>query len=51
MLSQGTDFYTLSKLMGHRDLKSTMTYAHIIDITRQRAVAKIPKILTTLDDK
>lgn len=51
MLSQGTDFYTLSKLMGHRDLKSTMTYAHIIDVTRQRAVAKIPKILTTLDDK
>lgn len=45
MLTLGTDFYTLSKLMGHRDLKSTMTYAHIIDQTRQRAVSNIPQVL------
>ena len=45
MLSLGTDFYTLSKLMGHTDIKSTMTYAHIIDMTRQRAVSKIPQVL------
>lgn len=45
MLSLGTDFYTLSKLMGHTDIKSTMTYAHIIDMTRQRAVSMIPQVL------
>lgn len=45
MLTLGTDFYTLSRLMGHTDIKSTMTYAHVMDMTKQRAVSNIPQVL------
>ena len=44
MLDLGTDIYTLSKLLGHRDLSSTQVYAKILDKNKQAAVAKIPKI-------
>jgi integrase len=40
-LSLGTDIYTVSKLLGHRNIKTTEIYAHIIDETKRRAVNKI----------
>ncbi|WP_207430567.1 tyrosine-type recombinase/integrase [Sabulibacter ruber] len=36
-LSLGTDIYTVSKLLGHRELKTTMAYAKVIDKTKREA--------------
>lgn len=40
-LSLGTDIYTVSKLLGHRNVKTTQIYARIIDETKRQAVNKI----------
>ena len=43
-LSLGTDIYTLSKLLGHKHLKTTQIYAKVMDLTKRDAVNKIPSI-------
>ncbi len=43
-LTMGTDIYTVSKLLGHSELKTTQIYADIIDEQRQKAMYKIPDI-------
>lgn len=40
-LSKGTDIFTLSKMLGHRDLKTTQIYAKVIDQTKREAADKI----------
>ena len=40
-LSKGTDIYTVSKMLGHRELKTTQVYAKIIDQTKREATNKI----------
>jgi len=40
-LSMGTDIYTVSKMLGHRELKTTQVYAKIIDQTKRDATNKI----------
>ncbi|MEI2822967.1 MAG: site-specific integrase [Chitinophagaceae bacterium] len=40
-LSKGTDIYTVSKMLGHRELKTTQIYAKIIDQTKRDAADKI----------
>lgn len=40
-LSLGTDIYTVSKLLGHRELKTTQVYAKIIDQTKRTAANRI----------
>ena len=40
-LSMGTDIYTVSKMLGHRELKTTQIYAKIIDQTKREAANKI----------
>ena len=40
-LSNGTDIYTVSKMLGHRNLKTTQVYAHIIDKSKRDAANKI----------
>lgn len=40
-LSKGTDIYTVSKMLGHRELKTTQIYAKIIDQTKREAAEKI----------
>lgn len=44
MLDLGTDIYTVSKLLGHRELSTTQIYAKVLDKNKQAAVAKIPEI-------
>ena len=43
-LTMGTDIYTVSKLLGHSELKTTQIYADIIDAQRKEAMHKIPEI-------
>lgn len=45
MLSLGTDLYTVSKLLGHKDITTTQIYARIIDQAKRDAVDKIPDLL------
>ena len=39
--SQGTDIYTVSKMLGHKDLKTTQVYAKIVDEAKRTAADKI----------
>ena len=43
-LSLGTEIYTLSKLLGHAEIKTTQIYANIIDEKKREAVNRIPDI-------
>ena len=49
MLDLGTDIYTVSKLLGHRDLSATQIYAKVLDKNKQAAVSKIPDIFKDED--
>ncbi len=40
-LFNGTDIYTVSKMLGHRELKTTQIYAKIVDDTKRKAADKI----------
>jgi len=40
-LNSGTDIYTVSKLLGHRELKTTQIYAKVIDQKKREAADKI----------
>jgi len=44
LLTNGVDIYTVSKLLGHKEIKTTQVYARIIDQTKKEAVNKIPSI-------
>jgi integrase len=43
-LSLGTDIYTVSKMLGHRELKTTQIYAKIVDQSKRDAADKIKLI-------
>lgn len=45
MLDLGTDIYTVSKLLGHRELSTTQIYAKVLDKNKQAAVELIPDVL------
>jgi len=40
-LTLGTDIYTLSNMLGHKNLQTTQIYAHIIDEKKREAVNRI----------
>ncbi len=40
-LFNGTDIYTVSKMLGHKDLKTTQIYAKIVDESKRKAADKI----------
>ena len=40
-LFNGTDIYTVSKMLGHKDLKTTQIYAKIVDEAKRKAANKI----------
>lgn len=50
MLDLGTDIYTVSKLLGHRELSTTQIYAKVLDKNKQAAVSRIPSVLAKPKD-
>ncbi len=42
-LTYDVDIFTVSKLLGHRDLKTTQVYAKLIDKKKDEAIDKLPK--------
>lgn len=44
LLTNGVDIYTVSKLIGHKDLKTTQIYAKIVDQKKDDAISKLPTI-------
>lgn len=48
LLSSGTDIYTVSKLLGHRELATTQIYAHLVDEKKQAAVSRITNLFDNI---
>lgn len=44
-LANGVDLYTVSKMLGHRNIGTTQIYAKILDQSIRQAVDKLPDIL------
>jgi integrase len=47
-LTNGVDLYTVSKLLGHRDIAATQIYAKIIDKKKEEAVDMLPPLQVNL---
>lgn len=51
LLDSGIDFYTVSKLVGHKSIQTTLRYSHILDSKKRQAVLSIPDINNTTNNK
>lgn len=45
-LNAGADLYTVSKLMGHKNLQTTQIYAELLNQTRDDAVDRLSDIFS-----
>ena len=43
-LTHDIDLYTVSKLLGHKEIKTTQIYAKLVDKKKDEAVDKLPII-------
>jgi integrase len=44
LLTQGVDIYTVSKLLGHKNIKTTEIYSKVTNLKKNEAVNKIPSL-------
>ena len=44
-ITYGAELYTVSKLLGHADIKTTQIYADVINEKKRNAVNSIPSII------
>ena len=44
MLNFGADIYTVSKLLGHKELQTTQIYTKVLDKKKQDAIKLFPEI-------
>lgn len=45
MLTLGADLYTVSKLLGHKNIATTQIYAKIVDKKKEEAIGLIPNLM------
>lgn len=45
MIDLGVEIFTVSKLLGHREVRTTQLYAKVLDKKKQEAVMKIPDLI------
>lgn len=43
LITSGVNIFTVSKLLGHKDIESTLVYAKVIDEEKEKAVSSMPK--------
>ena len=43
-LSTGADIYTISKLLGHRNINTTAVYAAVVDTQRDAAIDSVSRL-------
>lgn len=46
LVTSGVNIFTISKLMGHKDIKSTLVYAKVIDEEKEKAVNSMAEFKT-----
>jgi integrase len=51
MIDLGADIYTVQKLLGHKEIHTTMIYAKVMDKKKQEAAMLIPQIIPKTDEK
>lgn len=44
MLTAGVDLYTISKLIGHTDVRTTQIYSKVVDKKKQDAMMLLDKL-------
>ncbi|MEQ3240183.1 tyrosine-type recombinase/integrase [Alistipes onderdonkii] len=44
LLTLGADLYTVSKLLGHKNIATTQIYAKIVDKKKEEAIGLIPNL-------
>lgn len=44
LLTKGSDIYTVSKLLGHKEVRTTQVYGKIVDSLKIKAVNSLPKL-------
>ncbi|MBN1183132.1 MAG: tyrosine-type recombinase/integrase, partial [Bacteroidales bacterium] len=43
LIENGVDIFSVIKLMGHRDIKTTMQYVEKVDTTLDKAIDRLPE--------